>query len=173
MSAPNASSSSHLVTFTQDVDYTRTEGFKRFKASFNVKNARVARNNPHRAYPTAEAIFQAAKGPGCSQQTFDGLSLDNFISAGSVAAHRHLKRLSLAPYYAAQMKHCTQKWDRHNEQGPVSVTIDTCCQLVGIVGTGLYHSMVDVQLMVDQTVDPVLLASTDSTFNRPKMGCTT
>ena len=41
MSAPNASSSSsQLVSFAQDIDYTRTEGFKQFKARYNVKNAR-------------------------------------------------------------------------------------------------------------------------------------
>ena len=147
MSTPNASSSA-LVSFSQDVDYTRTEGFKRFKASYNVKNARVARNDPRRAYPSAEDVFQAAKGPGCLQQTFDGLSLDDFISSGSMAAHRHPKHLSLTPYYVAQMKRCTQKWDRRDDQGPNSLTIDTCHQLVGIVGTGLYHSMADVQSMV-------------------------
>ena len=149
MSAFNVSSStSALVSFTQDVNYTKSEGFKRFKASYNIKNARVARNDPHGAYPTAENVFQAAKGPGCSQRTFDGLSLDDFISSGSIAAHHHLKRLSLAPYYAAQMKHCMQKWDRRDEQGPASAMINTCRQLIGIVGTGLYHSMADVQLTV-------------------------
>ena len=149
MSAFNVSSSSSaLVSFTQDVNYTKSEGFKRFKASYNIKNARVARNDPHGAYPTAENVFQAAKGPGCSQRTFDGLSLDDFISSGSIAAHHHLKRLSLAPYYAAQMKHCMQKWDRRDEQGPASAMINTCRQLIGIVGTGLYHSMADVQLTV-------------------------
>ena len=148
MSAPNASSSSAFISFAQDVNYTRTEGFKRFKALYNVKNVRVTCNDPRGAYPRAEDIFQAAKGPGCSQRSFDGLSLDNFISSGSVAARHHLKRLSLAPYYAAQMKHCTQKWDKHDDQGPASATIDTCRQLISIVGTGLYHSMADVQLMV-------------------------
>ena len=56
---------------------------ERFKAFYNVKNARVACNNPCGAYPTAEAIFQAVKGLGCSQRTFNGLSLDDFISSGS------------------------------------------------------------------------------------------
>ena len=107
MSAPNTSSS--LVAFAQDVNYTWTEGFKQFKATYNVKNARVARNDPRGSYPTAEAIFQAVKGLGCSQRTFNGLSLDNFISSGSVATRHHLKHLSLAPYYVAQMKRCTQK----------------------------------------------------------------
>ena len=96
----------------------------------------------------AENVFQAAKGPGCSQRTFDRLSLDDFISSRSVAACCCLKHLSLAPYYVAQMKRCMQKWDRHDEQGPASVTIDTCRQLICIVGTGLYHSMADVQLTV-------------------------
>ena len=99
-------------------------------------------------------VYQAVKGPGCTLRSFDGLSLDDFISSGSVAARRRLKRLSLAPYYTAQMKRCTQKWDRHNNQGPNSETIDTCCQLVGIVGMGLYHSMADVQSVVGRTVDP-------------------
>ena len=105
MSAPNtSSSSSQLVTYAQDVDYTRTEGFKRFKSRYNVKNTHVARNDPHGLYPSAKSVFQAVKGPGCMLRSFDGLSLDDFISSGSVAARRHLKCLSLAPYYAAQMK---------------------------------------------------------------------
>ena len=100
-------------------------------------------------------VYQAVKGPGCTLRSFDSLSLDDFISAGSVAARCHLKRLSLAPYYAAQMKCCMQKWDRRDDQGPNSGTIDTCQQLIGIVGMGIYHSMADVQYMVGRTVDPV------------------
>ena len=149
MSAPNtSSSSSQLVAYSQDIDYTRTEGFKRFKSHYNVKNTRVARNDPRGAYLSAETVFQAVKGPGCTLRSFDGLLLDDFISSGSVAACCRLKRLSLAPYYAAQMKRCTQKWDRRDDQGPNSETIDTCRQLVGIVGTSLYHSMADVQSTV-------------------------
>ena len=149
MSAPNASSSSsQLISYAQDIDYARMEGFKRFKSCYNVKNARAARNDPNGVYPTAEAVYQAIKGPGCTPHSFDGLSLDNFISSGSVAAHHHLKHLSLAPYYTAQMKRCTQKWDRRDNQGPNSEMIDTCRQLVGIVGTGLYHSMEDVHSVV-------------------------
>ena len=105
MSAPNTSaSSSQLVAYSQDVNYTRTEGFKQFKSRYNVKNARVACNNPRGSYPSAESVFQAVKGLGCTLRSFDGLSLDDFISSGSVAARRCLKRLSLAPYYVAQMK---------------------------------------------------------------------
>ena len=147
MSAPNTSSS-QLVSYAQDVDYTRMEGFKQFKAQYNVKNARATRNDPNGAYPSAETVYQAVKGPGCTLRSFDGLSLDDFISSGSVAARCHLKCLSLAPYYAAQMKQCLQKWDRCDDQGPNSTMIDTCCQLVGIVGTSLYHSMADVQSVV-------------------------
>ena len=155
MSTPNTSaSSSQLIAYAQDVDYTWTEGFKRFKSRYNVKNTRVARNDPRGVYLSAEMVYQVVKGLGCMLRSFDGLSLDDFISSGSVAARRRLKRLSLAPYYTAQMKRCTQKWDRRDDQGPNLETIDTCCQLVGIVGTGLYHSMADVQSVVGRTVDP-------------------
>ena len=92
MSAPNASSSSSaLVSFAQDVNYTKMEGFKRFKASYNQKNTRAACNDPHGSYPHAEDVYQAAKGLGCSQWSFDGLSLQDFIETGAVAAHRHLE----------------------------------------------------------------------------------
>ena len=160
MSAPNASSSSQLISYAQDVDYTRTEGFKCFKAWYNVKNTQAARNDPNVAYPSAETVYQAVKGPGYTLRSLDALLLDNFISSGSVAARCCLKHLSLVPYYAAQMKQCMQKWDRRDDQGPNLGMIDTCRQLVGIVGTGLYHSMADVQSMVGRTVDP-LLVSTD------------
>ena len=156
MSAPNASSSSsQLVSYAQDIDYTRTEGFKQFKAWYNVKNARATRNDPNGVYPSPETIYQAVKGPGCTLWPFDSLSLDDFISSGAVAACRRLKRLSLAPYYAAQMKRCMQKWDRRDDQGLSSEAINVCRQLVGMVGTGIYHSMADIQLTVRRTVDPV------------------
>ena len=149
MSAPNASSSSsQLVSYAQDVNYTRMEGFKRFKSHYNVKNARVARNDPQGAYLLAKTVYQAVKGLGCTLRSFDGLSLDDFISSGSMACCCRLKCLSLAPYYTAQMKRCTQKWDRCDDQGPNSEMIDTYRQLVGIVGTGLYHSMADIQSVV-------------------------
>ena len=155
MSAPNASSSSPLVAFAQDVDYTRSEGFKQFKARYNRKNARASRNDPNAAYPSAEMVYQAVKGPGMSERSLDSLSLDDFILAGSVSARRRLKRLSLAPYYAAQMKCCTQKWDRRDEQGASLEAINVSRQLIGVVGTGLYHSMAEVQATVGRTVDPV------------------
>ena len=66
MSAPGASSSSPLISYAQDVDYTRTEGFKQFKAKYNIKNARAACNDPNVAYPSAETVYQAVKGPGCT-----------------------------------------------------------------------------------------------------------
>ena len=115
----------------------------------------TARNDPNGIYPSAEIIYQAAKGPGMTLRSLDSLSLDNFISSGAVAARRHLKRLSLAPYYAAQMKHCTQKWDHRDDQGSSSEAINVSQQLIGIVGTGIYHSMADVQYTVSRTVDPV------------------
>ena len=155
MSAPNTSSSSPLVSYTQDIDYTHTEGFKQFKAKYNVKNARVTHNDPNGVYPSPEVIYQAVKGPGCALRSFDSLSLDNFISSGAVAARCRLKRLSLAPYYVAQMKRCTQKWDRRNDQGSSSEAINISQQLIGIVGTRIYHSMADVQYTVGRTVDPV------------------
>ena len=148
MSAPNASSSSQLIAYAQDVDYTRTEGFKQFKARYNVKNARSARNDPNGIYPAPEVIYQAAKGPGMTDRSLDLLSLDDFILAGSVSARRRLKRLSLAPYYAAQMKRCTQKWDRRDDQGASSEVINVSHQLIGVVGTGLYHLMAEVQATV-------------------------
>ena len=152
MSAPNASSSSsHLVSYAQDIDYTHTAGFKQFKVRYNVKNARAACNDPNGVYPSAETIYQAVKGPGCTLRSFDSLSLDNFISSGAVAARRRLKRLSLAPYYAVQMKCCTQKWDCRDNQGSSSEAINVCRQLVGVVGTGIYHSMADVQYTVRLT----------------------
>ena len=111
MSAPGASSSSPLISYAQDVEYTRTEGFKHFKAKYNMKNAWAARNDPNMAYLSAETVYQAVKGPGCTLRSLDSLSLDDFISSGAVTACRCLKCLSLAPYYAAQMKCCMQKWD--------------------------------------------------------------
>ena len=100
------------------------EGFKQFKVKYNVKNAQAACNDPNAIYPSAETIYQAIKGPGCTLQSLDLLSLDDLISSGAIAAHRRLKRLSLAPYYAAQMKRCTQKWDRRDNQGLSSEVIN-------------------------------------------------
>ena len=154
MSTPGPSSSP-LIAYAQDVDYTRTEGFKQFKAKYNVKNARSARNDPNVAYLSAEIIYQAVKGPGCTLRSLDSLSLDDFISSGAVAARRHLKRLSLAPYYVAQMKQCTQKWDRRDDKGSLSEAINVSWQLIGIMGTGICHSLADVQYTVGHTVDPV------------------
>ena len=124
------------------------EGFKQFKAAYNRKNTRAACNNPCGSYPHAKDIYQAAKGLGCSQWTFNGLSLQDFIEMGAIAARCCLKRLSLAPYYAAQMRHCIQKWDKCDNQGAGLEIVDTCHQLVGVIGTSLYHSMADVQMTV-------------------------
>ena len=115
---------------------------------YNVKNARAARNDPNGVYPSAETIYQAVKGPGCTLRSFNSLSLDDFIPSGAVTACCRLKRLSSAPYYAVQMKHCTQKWDCQDDQGSSLEVINVCRQLVGVVGTGIYHSMADVQYTV-------------------------
>ena len=109
---------------------------------------RAARNDPNGIYPLAEIIYQAIKGPGCTLRSFDSLSLDDFISSGAVAACCRLKRLSLAPYYAAQMKRCMQKWDCRDDQGSSLEVINVCRQLVGVVGMGIYHSIADAQYMV-------------------------
>ena len=116
---------------------------------------RATRNDPNGIYPSAEIIYQAVKGPGSTLRSFNSLSLDDFISTGAVATRRCLKRLSLAPYYAVQMKRCMQKWDRRDDQGASSEAINVCQQLISVVGTGIYHSMADVQYMVGRTVDPV------------------
>ena len=107
MSATNASSSSTaLVSFAQDVDYTRTEGFKQYKTVFNQKNACAAHNDPQGAYPMVEEVYDTIKSSGCSQRTFDALSFQDFITSGLIAACCCLKHLSLAPYYVVQMKCC-------------------------------------------------------------------
>ena len=156
MSAPNtSSSSSQLVSYAQEIDYTCTEGFKQFKARYNVKKVRATRNNSNAVYPSPEVIYQAVKGPGITEWSLESLSLNDFILAGSISARRRLKRLSLVPYYAVQMKRCTQKWDRWDDQDASSEAINISRQLIGMVGTGLYHSMADVQHTVGRTVDPV------------------
>ena len=150
MSAANASSSSQLISYAQDINYTRTKGFKQFKVQYNVKNAQTPHNDPNGVYPSPETIYQAVKGPGCTLCSFNSLSLDDFISSGSVAARCHLKHLSLAPYYAAQMKWCTQKWDRHDNQGLNSGTINTCHQLM--VSLGLVY-IIQWQMSNQQLVE--------------------
>ena len=120
------------------MDYTWTEGFKWFKSCFNIKNARVTRNDPQGVYPLAKSVFQAVKGPGCTLHSFDGLSLDDFISSGSVAARRRLKRLSLAPYYTAQMKRCMH-WGQggletnENILSTLQALVESTCHLPGYI----------------------------------------
>ena len=83
-----------------------------------------------------------------TERSLDSLSLDDFILAGSVSARRRLKCLSLAPYYAAQMRRCTQNWDCRDEQGTSLEAINVSRQLISVVGTGIYHSMAEVQASV-------------------------
>ena len=172
MSSPNASSSSQLVSYAQDIDYTHTEGFKQFKARYNVKKARAARNDPNAMYPSPEAIYQAAKGPGMTERSLESLSLDDFILAGSISARCRLKRLSLAPYYAAQMKHCMMKWDRRDDQGASSEAINVSHQLIGVVGMGLYHSMAEVQATVRSNCGFVWLFPLINLLYRQMTRCT-
>ena len=116
------------------------------------------------ACSTAKMIYQAVKGLGCTLRSFNSLSLDDFISAGAIAARRCLKQLSLAPYYAAQMKRCMQKWDRWDDQGASSEAINVCWQLVSIVSTGIYHSMADVQYVVRLNCGSGFWLSTDRSY---------
>ena len=171
MSAPNtSSSSSQLIAYAQDIDYTRTEGFKQFKARYNVKNARAACNDPNGVYPSPEVIYQATKGPGMMNRSLDSLSLDDFILAGSISARRRLKRLSLALYYTAQMKRCMQKWDRRDDQGSLLEAINISCQLIGVVGTGIYHSMAEVQASVRSNCGSILFSTNCDRADRMQNG---
>ena len=116
MSAPFTSTSS-LVSYAQDVDYSRMEGFKQFKVIYNQKNARCARNDPCSSYLMALEVYTTAKSSGMSQREMGSLTFQDFVTLGSIAAHHCLKHISLTPYYAAQMK-CTQKWDTLGVRGP-------------------------------------------------------
>ena len=145
MSNTHASSSSlPLVAFTQDINYSQTEGFKQFKVIYNQKNAQCAQNNSCGGYLTALEVYTTVKSSGMSERDFATLSIQDFITSGSVAVCCCLKCLSLVPYYAAQMKCCTQKWDKHDNQGVGTEVVNACWQLIGVVGTGLYHLMADV-----------------------------
>ena len=87
-------------------------------------------------------------------------NVPNLLSVGkwwvhSTRACNVLKMFSLVSrpprpqcYYTAQMKQCTQKWDRRDDQGSSSEAINVSRQLISIVGTGIYHSMADVQYTV-------------------------
>ena len=95
-----------------------------------------------------EDVYNTVKSSSCLQRTFDAFSLQDFITLGSITAHHRLKCLSLVPYYVAQMKWCTQKWDRCDNQGVGTKVVNTCHQLIRVVGMGLYHSMADVKSTV-------------------------
>ena len=162
MSAPFTSTFSSLISYAQDINYSGTEGFKQFKVIYNQKNARCARNDPCSSYPIALEVYTTAKSSGMSQCKMGSLTFQDFVTLGSITAHCCLKHISLAPYYTAQMKRCTQKWDKCN-QGAGMEVINTCWQLVSVVGTGLYHSMADVQIVIVMTFWYVL--GTDFNFS--------
>ena len=154
MSAPIAStSSSPLVSFTQDIDYSQSEGYKQFKLIYQ-KNARCTRNDPHGSYLTALEVYTAAKSSSMLMRDMASLSFQDFITSSSIMAHCCLKRLSLTPYYTAQMKRYTQKWDCWDNQGTGMEAIDFCQQLVSVVRTSLYHSMANVQMTVSCSYGP-------------------
>ena len=112
MSAPvTFTSSTPLISFTQDIDYSRTEGFKQFKLIYNQKNARCARNDPRGSYPMALEVYTTTKSSSMSTCDMAVLSFQDFVTSGLIATRHRLKCISLAPYYTTQMKRCTQKWD--------------------------------------------------------------
>ena len=149
MSAPiTSTSSTPLIAFTQDIDYSGTEGSKQFKVIYNQKNAQCTRNDPCGSYPMVLEVYTTAKSSSMSMRDMASLSFQDFVTSGSIVACRCLKHLSLAPYYTTQIKQCTQKWDHHDNQGAGTEAVDFCHQLVGIMGTSLYHSMADVQMTV-------------------------
>ena len=148
MSVPNASSSSNIISYAANPNYTRTEGFKAFKKVYNCRNNCIACDDPNMLYPPPEVIYNQVKNSRCSEREFKSLSLQDFIVAGSISARCHMKQLSLAPYYQIQMECFTGKWDMRDNQGEGTEVVDFCCQVIGVVGTSLYHSMADVQATV-------------------------
>ena len=95
-------SSSTLVSFAADPNHTKTEGFKHFKKIYNCCNNCVVCDDPNMLYPPPEVVYNQVKNLGCSEREFKSLSLQDFIITGSIATCRHMKWLSLAPYYHTQ-----------------------------------------------------------------------
>ena len=87
-------SSTPLVSYAQDVNYTNTEGFKQFHSIYNQKNARVACNDQRGAYLMAEDIYNTIKSSGCSQRTFKALSYRKF---SLVHEQKHVRLRSRVP----------------------------------------------------------------------------
>ena len=143
MSAPNASSST-IVSYTTNPDYTRMEGFKAFKTIYNKCNNHTAHNDPNTPYPLLEVIYNQVKNSGCFEREFKDLSFQDFVITGSISAQHQMKCLSLVLYYQAQMEHFTQKWDARDNQGEGTEVIDFCCQAIRVVATGLHHLMANV-----------------------------
>ena len=148
MSNAFASSSTTLVSFTADPDHTKMEGFKWFKKIYNCHNNWLARDNPNVPYPHPKVIYNQVKNSGYSEREFKSLFLQDFMIAGSIATRHHMKRLSLAPYYHAQMQQFVGQWDARDNQGEGMETVDFCQQVMGVMGAGIYHLMADVQQMV-------------------------
>ena len=126
MSTPNTSSSSQLVSYTTNPNYTRTEGFKAFKKVYNKCNNCTACDDPNAPYPLPEVIYNQVKNSGCSEREFKSLSLQDFIIAGSISTQCWMKCLSLALYYQAQMECFTRKWDMRDNQREGMEVVDFC-----------------------------------------------
>ena len=109
MSATNTSTfSSALISFAADPNYTKTEGFKQSKALYNQKNTQATHNNSHAPYPIPKVIYNQVKNSGCSEQSFDKLSFQDFLISGSIAAHHRLKHLSLVSGPLCHLVHSLQ-----------------------------------------------------------------
>ena len=125
MSNANTSSIA-LISYATNPNHTKTEGFKHFKKVYNRHNNRTAHDDPNDPYPIPKVIYNQVKNSGCSERDFKSLSLQDFVVAGSIAAHHWMKRISLAPYYYAQMQCFTALWDARDNQGEGTETIDFC-----------------------------------------------
>ena len=118
MSAPNASSlSSGFISYTADPNYTRTEGFKRFKNLYNKWNAHCTHDDPNAPYLDAITVYNQVKNSGSTEREFKELSFHNFIILGSIASRHKLKHLSLPliimPRWIAVLASRTHKTARH------------------------------------------------------------
>ena len=82
MSAPVTSTPSlPLVSFTQDDNYLKTEGFKQFKAIYNQKNTQCTRNDPRGSYQMVLEVYTTVKSSGMSEWDMAALSLQDFITS--------------------------------------------------------------------------------------------
>lgn len=76
------------------------------------------------------------------------ISLSRTVGAAHVIAYHKLKRISIAAHHYVQLDCCTRKWDHRDCKGAGDEIINTCHQVIGSIGIGVYNSMVDVHEMV-------------------------